>query len=185
MVGRVPTRWGMVGTGRGVRVGRRIEHRLGRRAGTGVAGAGIRGRAVEARTRHGGTERPEDSSVRWSGDGPVTGAGPVWRWTVPERFFLVGRVIHRRNSRCEGRPDQMARARDSLGRDAAEEPTDLRSIEPRAPMVARRDLEAIVPGRDAVGQERATAGAGPGTDRGRVSNSVPGSHATAGKRWLK
>ena len=38
-----------------------------------------------------------------SGDGPVTGAGPVRRWTVPERFFLVGRVIHRRNSRVRRR----------------------------------------------------------------------------------
>ena len=69
---------------------------------------------------------------------------------------------------------------DSIGRDAAEEPTDLQFIEPRTLMITRRDLTGIVPARDGVGQGSSTARHGPGTVRGLVGASAPGSHATAG-----
>src|SRR5262249_27444091 len=71
---------------------------------------------------------------------------------------------------AKGRRMRAPGIRDSIGRDAAEESTGLRSIEPRTAMVTRRDPEAIVPSRDGVGQETTAARDGPGTVRGLSSN---------------
>jgi hypothetical protein len=52
-------------------------------------------------------------------------------------------------------------------------------------MTTRRDLKEIVPARDGVGQESTTAQGGPGTVRGLVGATVPGSDATAAIRSPK
>lgn len=63
------------------------------------------------------------------------------------------------------------------GRDAAEEPSGYRPVEPRTPTSTRLDLEEIIPSREGVGQATTTARDGPATGRGALghpSRGLPG-----------